>query len=175
MPRKEWGPLRPVVETPEGIGHTLPEGPVAPARELRTGGLETATVPDDGSRGEGSSEPRVPRSAPMRSSYSKSGKTMFPSVLTPKEQAFLDNAREWYEKLRAGKGTPLNQVPHIREQLANAGVEADSLDPTGERTAAQIDRELDQAYARAKQQLQDTWRDLAARSRTGPKPDRSSR
>ena len=34
MSRKEWAPLRPVVETPEGIGHTLPEGPVAPACDL---------------------------------------------------------------------------------------------------------------------------------------------
>ena len=100
---------------------------------------------------------------------------MFPSNLTPTAQAFLDNAREWYETLRAGKGTPLNQVPYIREQLANAGVEADSLDPKGERTAAQIDRELDEAYGRAEQQLQDTWRDVAARSRPGPKPGRTTR
>ena len=44
MSRREWGPLKPIVETPEGIGHTLPEGPVALARELRTGGLDR----DDG-------------------------------------------------------------------------------------------------------------------------------
>ena len=34
MPRKEWAPLTRVVETPEGIGHTLPEGPVARACDL---------------------------------------------------------------------------------------------------------------------------------------------
>ena len=95
--------------------------------------------------------------------------------LSPKQQAFLDTARSWYESLRAGKGTPLNQVPFIREHLANAGVEADMLDPQSEHTAAEIERELDQAYARAEQQRQDAWRDLAERSRPGPNPGRSTR
>ena len=100
---------------------------------------------------------------------------MTPMALTPQQQAFLDTARTWYESLRSGKGTPLNQVPFIREQLANAGVEADMLDPKSEHTAAEIERELDQAYARAEQQRQDAWRDLAERSRPGPNPGRSTR
>ena len=89
------------------------------------------------------------------------------AALTPEQQAYLDDALAWYQTMREGKGTPLNQVPYIRSQLANAGVETDRLDPSGERSAAEIERELDQAYARGEQQLNDAWRDLAARSRSG--------
>jgi len=78
----------------------------------------------------------------------------------------LDQAREWYAMMRAGVGNPYNQVPFIRERLADAGVGADALDPGSGRAAGEVEAELDRALVRAERECRAAW----ARHRRGPVP-----
>lgn len=91
---------------------------------------------------------------------------------TRRQQAHIDSAREWYAALQRGDGTPLNHVPYIREELQAAKVDASVLDPTGQRAAADIDRELDEAFARGEQTRLEAWRELESRYKIGTRPGR---